>query len=189
VTAQDITFNLPSGLSVKALAVDRMNSFTIYAGTNRGVYRGRSVDGGATWNWQPYMNGLPLADVRELEVHPVTGVMRVTTFGRSAYEVNTDFPLGTLLSAAGKLTFLRVHDAGTGFGPPNDFLDGEVVVQLDSQPGRGFGFRLRPDADEAARRGMLDVLRSAFRNNRTIRLDYIRTGLRNGTIIRVEKLN
>ncbi len=36
--ATDI-INLPSGSSVKALAIDRMNPFTVYAGTNRGVYR------------------------------------------------------------------------------------------------------------------------------------------------------
>jgi hypothetical protein len=166
-----------------------MNFFTIYAGTNRGVYRGRSADAGATWNWTPYMNGFPLADVREMDVHPMTGVLRVATFGRGAYEVNTSDPVGSVLSAAGKITFLRTHDVGTGFGPPSDFLDVEVVVQLDSQPGRSFGFQLRADAEEDARNGMLDVLRSAFRANRNVLIDYFRTGIRNGRIIRVAKTN
>ena len=189
VTATDITVNLPQDLTVNSLAVDRMNPFTIYAATNRGVYNGRSIDRGGTWRWGSYMNGLPLADVRDLEVHKVTGVMLAATFGRSAYEVNTGPPLGSLLSATGKVTFLRVNELGTGFGPPTDFLNAEAIVLLDSQPGKGFGFTLRNDSDNADHRGMLDILRSAFTRNRTVRLDYIRTGLRNGKIIRVETVN
>src|SRR5262249_17906560 len=57
VQAVDITFNFPPTLSVNALAVDRMNPFTIYAATNRSVYRGRSTDGGTSWSWQLYGNG------------------------------------------------------------------------------------------------------------------------------------
>lgn len=189
ITATNITLNLPSALSVKTLAVDRMNPFTIYAGTNKGVYRGRSVDGGTTWNWSAYLNGLPLANVRDLEVHPVSGVMLAATFGRSAYEVNTGPPLGSLLSVTGKVTFLRVNDVGTGIGSPTDFLDAEAIVQLDSQPGRSFGFTLRNGVDQADHGAMLDLLRSAFGQDRTVRLEFIRTGLKNGRIIRVEKIN
>src|SRR6266849_10893481 len=89
MTALDITFNLTTGLSARTVAVDRIVPLTIYVGTNQGVYRGRSPDGGATWSWTSYTNGLPLADVVDLEVHPITGVLRAATFGRSAYEVNT----------------------------------------------------------------------------------------------------
>ena len=189
VTVADITSNLPPSLSVRALAIDRMNAFTIYAGTNQGIYRGRSIDSGVTWTWTPYMNGLPLADVREMEVHVRTGAMRVVTFGRGAYEVNTGVPVGSLLEASGKITFLRANDVGTGFGPPSDFLDDEIIVQLDTQPGKSFGFQLRGDGEKAARAGMLETLRSAFRNNRTVLIDYIRTGIQNGQIIRVAKTN
>ncbi|HEX6044593.1 MAG TPA: CARDB domain-containing protein [Pyrinomonadaceae bacterium] len=189
ITAPDISLNLPSALSVKTLAVDRMNPFTIYAGTNKGVYRGRSFDGGASWSWSAYLNGLPLADVRDLEIHPVSGVMLAATFGRSAYKVNTGPPLGSLLSVTGKVTFLRVNDVGTGIGSPTDFLDAEAIVQLDSQPGRSFGFTLRNGVDLADHGAMLDLLRSAFGQDRTVRLEFIRTGLKNGRIIRVEKIN
>lgn len=189
IQVADITFNLPLDLPVNALAIDLMNAFTIYAGTPAGIYRGRSSDQGATWNWTPYMNGFPLADVRQMEVHPRTGVLRVATFGRGAYEVNTGDPVGSLLSASGKVTFLRAHDVGTGFGPPNDFLDAEVIVQLDSQPGKSFGFQLRADEEEYARSGMLSLLRSAFRGNRNVLIDYYRTGIHNGRIIRVAKTN
>ena len=65
----------------------------------------------------------------------------------------------------------------------------EVVVQLDTQPGRSFGFQLRADGEEFARTGMLDTLRSAFRANRNVLIDYRRTGIHNGQIIRVAKTN
>jgi len=95
----------------------------------------------------------------------------------------------SLLSATGKVTFLRVNDLGTGFGTPVDFLDAEVIVQLDSQPGKSFGFQLRADGSKADHRGMLEVLRSAFRANRTVSIDYLRNGADNGKIIRVAKVN
>ena len=84
INVTDITSNLPIGLAVNALAIDRMNAFTIYAGTSRGVYRARSSDSGVTWNWTPYMNGFPLTDVREMDVHPMTGVLRVIGRGGNA---------------------------------------------------------------------------------------------------------
>ena len=95
----------------------------------------------------------------------------------------------SLLSATGKVTFLRVNDLGTGFGSPVDFLDAEVIVQLDTQPGKSFGFQLRADGSEADHHGMLEVLRAAFRTNRTVSLDYLRNGATNGKIIRVGKVN
>jgi hypothetical protein len=91
-----------------------------------------------------------------------------------------------LLENKGRITFLRVHDVGTGFGPPTDFLDVEVVVQIDSQPGKSFGFQLRNDNNRPARQGMLDLLRDAFANNFPVLIDYNVTPPKvNGVIIRV----
>jgi hypothetical protein len=188
VAANDITSDLPTGLAAKTIAVDRMAPFTVYVGTNQGVYRGVSANQGATWTWTAYNNGLPLAIITSLNVHPATGVMLATTYGRSAYEVNTDWPIGTLAAAQGRITFLRVHDVGTGFGPPTDFIDVEVVIALDTLPGRGFGFQLRADSKEFDARGMLDLLRVAYNRNSRVTIDYIRTGLRNGRILRVADL-
>ncbi len=89
IVPQDITSDLPIRLRVNALAIDRFLPFTIYAGTYQGVYRGRSADAGATWSWDLYSTGLPLTKINDLDVHPVTGVLRAATYGRSAYEVNT----------------------------------------------------------------------------------------------------
>jgi hypothetical protein len=93
---------------------------------------------------------------------------------------------GDLLQASGKITFLRVHDVGSGFGPPSDFIDVEVVVQISTKPGESYGFQLRDDANRAARQGMLDLLRDAFNSNATVVLDYnIQPPRKNGVIIRV----
>jgi hypothetical protein len=90
-----------------------------------------------------------------------------------------------LLESSGKLTFLRAHDVGTGFGPPADFIDVEVVVKLDSRPNNSFGFQLRNDVNRPARAGMLDLLRDAFNYNWTVVIDYnLDTGKTNGVIIR-----
>jgi len=186
--AQDITSDLPAGLRINSLAIDRMNPHTVYAGTGEGVYRGRSSDGGSSWFWVAYNDGLPLADVRELAVHPVTGVLRAATHGRGAFEVNTDHPIGSLLSVSGKLKMLRVHNLGTKYGPPDDQLDVEVVVQLDTAPGKGYGFRLRQGASSTAQRMMLDELRSAFRRDKKVRLEYVRTGIRHGELFRVIRM-
>jgi len=89
-----------------------------------------------------------------------------------------------IFAAEGKVTLLRAHDVGTGFGPPADFIDAEVVVRLDSQPGRSFGFQLRNDTNEGARRAMLNLLRDAFNHNWTVRIDYVDSGGNNSLLLR-----
>lgn len=89
------------------------------------------------------------------------------------------------VNARGHLTMLRVHDLGTAFGPPTDKIDVEVVITLDSQPGKAFGFQLRNDTKLPARQGMLDLLRDAFGSNAVVNIDFITPpGKNNGTIIR-----
>ncbi len=91
-----------------------------------------------------------------------------------------------LLQSTGKLTFLRVHDVGTAFGPPSDRIDTEVVAKLSTQPERAMGFQLRDDAKRPARQGMLDLLRDAFNHNWTVSIDYdLDAGRKNGVAIRV----
>jgi hypothetical protein len=96
--------------------------------------------------------------------------------------------LGEVLVARGRLTQLRVHDVGSGFGPPVDRIDGEVVIALDTEPGRAFGFQLRNDANLPARRRMLALLRDAFTHDRPLLIEYLRTGRHNGTLIRISEL-
>ena len=91
-----------------------------------------------------------------------------------------------LIESKGHITFLRVNDLGTGYGPRSDYIDVEVVIQLDSLPGKAFGFQLRNDNFLPARQGMLDLLRDAFNNNLPVLIDYnITPPKNNGVIIRV----
>jgi photosystem II stability/assembly factor-like uncharacterized protein len=99
-----------------------------------------------------------------------------------------DYPFDSLQAAVGRIELLRVHDVGTGFGSPTDELDAEVIVMLDSELEKAFGFKLRPGADERVARGMLDLLRAAFERDRQVRLEFIRTGCRTGRIVRVIQL-
>jgi hypothetical protein len=99
-----------------------------------------------------------------------------------------DYPMDSLQAAVGRVELLRVHDVGTGFGPPTDQLDAEVIVMLDSEPEKAFGFELRPGADELVARGMLDLLRAAFERDGRVRLEFIRSGCRTGRILRVIQL-
>ncbi len=95
------------------------------------------------------------------------------------------FGTGRILQTVGHISLLRVHDLGTGYGPPTDPIDGEVVVKLDSDANSAFGFKLRVDSSENAGRGMLKLLRDAFNRNTPIKLEYEVTGPKNGRILRV----
>ena len=88
------------------------------------------------------------------------------------------------IELTGKITFLRVHDVGTKFGP--DQLDIDAVIQLDHKTTPSYGFQLRTDGNQVARQGMLDLLRDAYANNWAVTVDYdIPTGKQNGVIMRV----
>ena len=113
--------------------------------------------------------------------------MRAGTFGRSAYQVSTDAPVGSLLNATGRLTFLRVHDVGTGWGSPPNTLDAEVIMLLDTVPWMSFGFQLRADSEAPTRQDMVALLRAAFVDHTPISIDYTRTAPRAGTVLRVAR--
>jgi len=90
------------------------------------------------------------------------------------------------LNLSGQLSLLRVHDLGSGFGPANDFIDVEVVVQFVGRPKDAFGFQLRNDDNLPARQGMLDLLRSSFNRGWITNIDHeTPAGKHNGIIIRV----
>jgi hypothetical protein len=88
----DITSNLRSEVCVNALAVDPFTAGVVYAATNKGVYRGKGGAPARSWKWQSYNNGMPEADVRDLEVHPVSRNIFAATFGRSAFKVAPEKP-------------------------------------------------------------------------------------------------
>ncbi len=94
--------------------------------------------------------------------------------------------MSELRNNQGRLTFLRAHDVGTGWGPPNDQLDVEVVFMLDTVPGGAFGFQLRTDANEPVREAMVGLLRDAYVHHLTVSVDYfIDPGKHNGRAFRI----
>jgi hypothetical protein len=89
------------------------------------------------------------------------------------------------LTLSGQLSLLRVHERGSGYGPPSDFIDVEVVVQFTGRPADAFGFQLRNDANLPARQGMLDLLRDAFDHAWIANIDHeTPAGKHNGIILR-----
>jgi len=94
--------------------------------------------------------------------------------------------MANLLEKTGKIVFLRAHDPGTKFGPPNDQLDVEAVFSLNSINDGAFGFQLRNDGNLPARQAMFSLLRDAFVNNLPVTADFlIDPGKKNGTAIRI----
>ena len=93
-------------------------------------------------------------------------------------------------TAIGELSYLRVHEVGSGFGPQFDYLDVEVVCGVKGHDG-GFGCTLREDPHRAAHAGMLDLLRDAFNQDTVIEIEYTvdpgEFGKVNGTILRVTR--
>ena len=90
-----------------------------------------------------------------------------------------------LVQRRGVVSFLRVHDVGSGFGPPDDSIDVEVVVQLVNEQG-SFGFQLRNDQHRHAHNAMFELLLDAFGRQAEAVLDVdVPNGKRNGVILRV----
>ena len=144
-------------------------------------------------NWSALVRSSALAMRPNNAVYEDNGCERslyVATSNRSILKLaalppDWEFPIGSLQAATGKITLLRVHDVGTGYGPPYDQLDAEVIVWLDTEPDKAFGFQLRQDSETPAAKGKLKVLRDCFNADRRVRLEFTRTGCRSGQILRV----
>jgi hypothetical protein len=94
--------------------------------------------------------------------------------------------MSDLLEKTGRIVFLRAHDLGTAYGPPNDHLDVEAVFILNALGDGAYGFQLRNDDNLPARQAMFSLLRDAFVNDLTVITDYlIDPGKTNGIAIRV----
>ena len=173
-----------TGPGTKVLSGGPGNNFSIDNGvTLLKLWNDPIANGGDSRDWaagtNDAFNQVSFSDV----VNPVSTV-DLQLMDVIGYRV---FPIGSVLETVGRITLLRAHDLGTGYGKPPDFLDCEVIVLLDDaeEPSRAFGFKLRADANEPDRTAMFDLLRSAFVADRPVRLDYIKTGPRVGEIIRV----
>lgn len=87
------------------------------------------------------------------------------------------------VSLSGNITAVDIRDVGTGYGPPSDFIDVEVIIKLDSQPGRAFGFQLRNDNSRPVRQAMYDLIRDAYRNNWRVTIDILQNPNKKNAVI------
>jgi hypothetical protein len=77
------------------------------------------------------------------------------------------------LQAEGLVTFLRVHEPGTGYGGgSSNHIDADVIFKLDVYPDKAFGFQLRDDPFHPVREGMVSLLRTAIASDWRVRTDY-----------------
>jgi photosystem II stability/assembly factor-like uncharacterized protein len=68
---------------VKAVAIDREQPLTVYAGTDGGVFR--STDGGHTWH--PFGGELPLRTFDALAIDRAVGKLYVGALGGGIFEL------------------------------------------------------------------------------------------------------
>jgi len=77
----------------------------------------------------------------------------------------------SLFQTTGPVEWVRVNDVGTGFGPPHDFIDGEVIFKLVNGDD-SYGFQLRANANALVAQGGLSLLLEAMRKGWDINVDY-----------------
>ena len=172
-----------TGPGAKSLGGGPGNNFSIDNGTTLlKLWNDSVANGGDSRDWAPGTNDAFNQNSATGVVNPVS-VVDLRLMDVIGY--NADDPIGSLLETVGRITFLRAHELGGGYGKPPNFLDCEVIVLLAEEPFRAFGFKLRADSDGPTRREMFDLLRSAFIADRPVRLDYVKTGPEVGEIIRV----
>jgi len=90
--------------------------------------------------------------------------------------VNADTPK-TLAGAhghgknvTGKITLFRAQTEGLEIGNEKDFLDAEVLVTLDTEPGKVFGIRYHET--KPATGAIVDTLREAYINNKPVTIQH-----------------
>jgi len=79
---------LVSNIGLNVISGDGHNDSIAYVGSNEGVYQ---LDLNATGPnlWQPYSEALPMVEVRDLLVDPITKDLRAATWGRGAWAAIT----------------------------------------------------------------------------------------------------
>lgn len=97
-----------------------------------------------------------------------------------------------LQQTSGKISFIRINEVGSGYGPNNDRIDSEVIIKFVNNTDMAFGFQLRNDNNSLVHQGMLDLLRDAFDKDYKVTIDFtarkgndVRPPDKNGEIIRL----
>lgn len=83
-TWNDITGSLPP-IPINCIVYDDGGgNDAIYIGTDIGVFYRDNTLG----DWVPFSNGLPVVEITDLEIHPVTRMLRAGTYGRGIWETS-----------------------------------------------------------------------------------------------------
>lgn len=86
----------------------------------------------------------------------------------------------------GKVSYLRAHNRGSGWGPPSDFLDAEVIVRFDDDTSNAYGLQLRNDDNLPAAQAMFVLLQDSFNSNEPVTINYFEeAGRHNHKLFRV----
>ncbi len=73
-----------------------------------------------------------------------------------------------MVTKSGKISLFRAQIKGLEIGPPNDRLDAEVLVTLESQPDTVFGISYHQE--DPAARTMIETLREAYLHDMPVTL-------------------
>lgn len=88
----------------------------------------------------------------------------------------------SLLATTGAVEWIRVNQVGTGYGPPTDFIDGEVIFKFKNRNKR-FGFQMRNNENLAVAQGALSLLQESMRKAKwKVEIDYNDCGGNNHTL-------
>ena len=80
---------LGTPVELLSIAGDGYSSAACHVGTDKGVLRGEA-DAVLPWyNWKPYNDGLPLAQISDMHVDPTSKKLRAATWGRGAWQCET----------------------------------------------------------------------------------------------------
>jgi photosystem II stability/assembly factor-like uncharacterized protein len=118
-TWADASAGLPD-VPVNALLIDPLDSEKIYAGSDIGVFRSKT--GGASW--QSFNSGMPPVVITGFSAQ-ASGLIQVSTYGRGAFEINSEDSRPSISTAAfdGKK---RLTISGARFGSTPKVLINDV---------------------------------------------------------------
>ena len=91
---------------------------------------------------------------------PMTAVLFTVSMAQADTPGSLRGEHGAQTTLSGKITLFRAQIQGLEIGPPNDRLDAEVLVTLDSQPDTVFGISYHKE--DPAARTMIETLREAY---------------------------
>jgi len=84
-TWEDITWNIPTGITINAIAYDRNSNGHLYIGTSVGVW----FNDGIQSEWKPFNNLLPNVYISDLQISESYDKIRAATYGRGLWESYT----------------------------------------------------------------------------------------------------